>query len=289
MHHISEVVSQAVEAKRPPHSPNQPDPEQLRAAAGVINKLFADLQGLFPAWRQSYPGEADLAAAKRAWTRALVESGVTTEKQLQWGLRRARRSGSPFWPSVGQFIQWCQPDPETLGLPSPERAYREACAMAHPAADHSRWSHPAVRVAAREVGLQKLAVLPESETRAGFLRAYKIAVGRVADGEDLGLPSPEEAYREACAMAHPDADQSRWSHPAVRVAAREIGSGSQLPERERRKLFLRAYEIAVRRVADGEDLAAEISRGLPERPAPRPADPETARRHLNRMRQLLRA
>lgn len=216
MQHISDVVSQAVGANRPPHSPNQPDPEQFRAAAGVINRLFADLQALFPAWRQSYPGQADLAAAKRAWTRALVEAGVTTEEQLQWGLRRARRSGSPFWPSVGQFIQWCQPDPESLGL-----------------------------------------------------------------------PSPEQAYREACAMAHPDADHSRWSHPAVRVAAREIGS--QLPERERRKLFLRAYEIAVRRVANGEDLAAEISRGLPERPAPRPADPETARRHLRRMRQLLRA
>jgi hypothetical protein len=220
MHHISEVVSQAVEAKRPPHSPNQPDPEQLRAAAGVINKLFADLQGLFPAWRQSYPGEADLAAAKRAWTRALVESGVTTEKQLQWGLRRARRSGSPFWPSVGQFIQWCQPDPISLGLPSPEQAYREACAMAHPAADHSRWSHPAVRVAAREISSHSLRTLPESETK---------------------------------------------------------------------EIFIRAYEIAVRRVADGEDLSAEIPRGLPERPAPRPADPETARRHLRRMRQLLRA
>ncbi|WP_094625780.1 replication protein P [Marinobacter vinifirmus] len=220
MQHISDVVSQAVGANRPPRTPNQPDPEQFRAAAGVINRLFADLQALFPAWRQSYPGQADLAAAKRSWTRALVESGVTTEEQLQWGLRRARRSNSPFWPSVGQFIQWCQPDPESLGLPSPEDAYREACAMAHPAADHSRWSHPAVRVAAREISSHDLCTLPATETR---------------------------------------------------------------------RLFIRAYEIAVRRVADGEDLSAEIPRGLPEQPAPRPADPETARRHLNRMRQLLRA
>jgi hypothetical protein len=219
MHHISKIVSQAV-ANRPPHSPNQPDSERLRAAAGVINRLFADLQALFPAWRQSYPGEADLAAAKRGWTRALVEAGVTTEEQLQWGLRRARLSSSPFWPSVGQFIQWCQPDPISLGLPSPEQAYREACAMAHPAADHSRWSHPAVRVAAREISSHSLRTLPESETK---------------------------------------------------------------------EIFIRAYEIAVRRVADGEDLSAEIPRGLPERPAPRPADPETARRHLRRMRQLLRA
>lgn len=231
MQQINEVVSQQVE-RFSAHSLRQPDPtgstddDELSASGLVVNRLFAELQAIFPAWRQSFPETQDLNAAKNAWMDALVESGVTTDDQLNQGLRRARQCQSPFWPSPGQFIQWCQPDPpdpEELGLPTPELAYREACSMAHPAADHSRWSHPAVRVAAREISSHSLRTLPESETK---------------------------------------------------------------------EIFIRAYEIAVRRVADGEDLAAEVPEippGLPERPAPRPADPETARRHLRRMRQLLRA
>ncbi|WP_368075529.1 replication protein P [Marinobacter lutaoensis] len=76
-----------------------------------MNKLFAELQACFPAWRQTFTSKADIDAAKRVWARGLVEAKVTSDRQLQWGLAKARRSESPFWPSVGQFIKWCQPDP----------------------------------------------------------------------------------------------------------------------------------------------------------------------------------
>lgn len=202
-----------------PRTEQEPDSERLRNAAGIINKLFAELQACFPAWRQSFPGQQDVAAAKRAWARGLVEAGINSEQQLQWGLGKARQSESPFWPSVGQFVQWCQPDPADFGLPSPETAYREACRKAHPTADRSQWSHPAVYVTAREVGSFELTNLPSSQSQP---------------------------------------------------------------------LFERAYGIAIRRVMAGEDFEAEIPKALPEKPEPRPVDPEVARKHIERLKKMLR-
>ncbi|MBO2610990.1 replication protein P [Shewanella algae] len=174
-----------------PHIEHQPDPDQFKAAAGIINKLFSELQTCFPAWRQTFTSKADMDAVKRTWARGLIEAKITSYKQLQWGLLKARRSESPFWPSLGQFIAWCHPDPADYGLPTPVMAFREASRKSHPAADRSNWSHPAVYVAAREVGSFELTNLPSSQSQPLFERAYKIAIRRVMAGEDLNVEIPK--------------------------------------------------------------------------------------------------
>ncbi|WP_335912923.1 replication protein P [Shewanella indica] len=174
-----------------PHIEHQPDPDQFKAAAGIINKLFAELQTCFPAWRQTFTSKADMDAAKRTWARGLLEAKITSYKQLQWGLRKALRSESPFWPSVGQFIKWCQPDPEDFGLPTSEAAFKEASRNSHPASVDCKWTHPAVYVAAREAGKFELANLPRDKSWLLFQRAYSITVRRVLEGEDLSGEIPK--------------------------------------------------------------------------------------------------
>ncbi|WP_447079292.1 replication protein P [Shewanella algae] len=174
-----------------PHIEHQPDPDQFKAAAGIINKLFAELQTCFPAWRQTFTSKADMDAAKRTWARGLLEAKITSYKQLQWGLRKALRSESPFWPSVGQFIKWCQPDPEDFGLPTSEAAFKEASRNSHPASVDCKWTHPAVYVAAREAGKYELANLPRDKSWPLFQRAYSITVRRVLEGEDLSGKIPK--------------------------------------------------------------------------------------------------
>ena len=169
----------------------QPDPDQLRAAASVINHLFSELQSCFPAWRQTFTCKADIDSAKRVWARGLVEAGIHSEHQLQWGLRRARQSESAFWPSVGQFIKWCKPDPEAYGLPTSEAAFKEASRNSHPASANCKWTHPAVFVAAREAGKYELANLPRDKSWPLFQRAYAITVRRVLEGEDLSGEIPK--------------------------------------------------------------------------------------------------
>ncbi|MGE6317900.1 replication protein P [Shewanella baltica] len=167
------------------------DNSQLQAAAIFINNLFSELQTCFPAWRQTFTSKADIDAAKRSWVRGFVEAKITSEKQLQWGLAKARRSESPFWPSLGQFLSWCQPDPTDHGLPTPEAAFMEASRNSHPAFIDKKWSHPAIYVAAREVGRFELANLPRDKSWPIFRRAYTIVVSRVLNGEDLGGEIPK--------------------------------------------------------------------------------------------------
>ncbi|WP_144220295.1 replication protein P [Shewanella algae] len=180
-----------------PHIEHQPDPDQFKAAAGIINKLFAELQTCFPAWRQTFTSKADMDAAKRTWARGLLEAKITSYKQLQWGLRKALRSESPFWPSVGQFIKWCQPDPADYGLPDTRKAYLEACRNAHRLAEmtNDEWSHPAVYIALKNTGTFDIRSRKEAETWPIFQRNYEIAIRRVLAGEDLNVEIPKALPR----------------------------------------------------------------------------------------------
>ncbi|OYP02800.1 replication protein P [Vibrio cholerae] len=177
----------------PSRKERQPDLDQLRAAASVINHLFSELQSCFPAWRQTFTSKADIDAAKRVWARGLVEAGIHSEQQLQWGLRKARRSESPFWPSVGQFIKWCQPDPASYGLPNSRQAYLEACRNAHRLSEmtNEEWSHAAVYVALKNTGTFDIRNRKEAETWPIFERNYEIAVRRALAGEDLNVEIPK--------------------------------------------------------------------------------------------------
>jgi len=164
--------------------PAQPPQSVDPATAAVVNKLFAELQCIFPAWRQAWPNDDALKAAKKSWIKGFMAAGINTIEQIRFGIEQCRKSGGDFAPSVGRFIRWCEPTPEMLGLPDAAKAYREACANAHPAAERN-WSHPAVHHAACETGFYELANMPEERSRKLFDRNYAITVRMVMTGQPL--------------------------------------------------------------------------------------------------------
>ena len=101
--------------------------------------------------------------------------------------------------------------------------------------------------------------------------------------EDLGLPTPDAAYREA-ALADRD---HRWSHPAVFAAAQAVGLFElrTLPEAKSRPLFERAYEIVTCRILAGEQFDAPVPRALEKLPVSARSD--VAEAALTAMRALL--
>lgn len=107
---------------------NKYQPAQERPVKGVVNTeaerlvdaLFRQLKQVFPASAAiNLRTEADEAAAKQQWILAFAENGVVRREQLAAGMKRARASLSPFWPSPGQFIQWCREEEwQQAGLPT---------------------------------------------------------------------------------------------------------------------------------------------------------------------------
>lgn len=165
-----------------------------QGTASVVNKLFVELQSIFPAWKQAWPTTEALDAAKKSWIKGFMAAGINSLDQIRFGIQQCRKSGGDFAPSVGRFIRWCEPTPEMMGLPDAAKAYREACANAHPAATRN-WSHPAVEHAACETGFYELTSLPEERSRKLFDRNYAITVRMVMTGQPLkkiveGLPDP---------------------------------------------------------------------------------------------------
>lgn len=77
--------------------------------------------------------------------------------------------------------------------------------------------------------------------------------------EDLGLPTTEAAWAEACGHAH-EPTSWRWKHEAVRLAGAAVGwwklthttAKSEWPKLEKR--FAREYGALVNRVMAGEQL-----------------------------------
>lgn len=73
----------------------------------LVNKIFDRLRAIYPAWKQAIPTTAAEQAAKKEWLGGLMDAGISDYSLIEAGLNACRGSGSPFWPTVGQFIGFC--------------------------------------------------------------------------------------------------------------------------------------------------------------------------------------
>jgi hypothetical protein len=108
-----------------------------------------------------------------------MDAGISDIEQVRYGIEECRRSGSPFAPSIGQFIGWCTPGPERFGLPTHAAAWMEALM--------GTYSHDGVRIAANETGIFDLRAAKQEDKglRERFDRAYAIVIRRAQEGQPL--------------------------------------------------------------------------------------------------------
>lgn len=189
------------------------DITKQKQSAVVINKIFDVLQAIYPAFKNAWPTEQVFRNAKKEWLKALVENDITTIEQIKYGLKRIRSMTSPFVPTVGQFIEWCTPSPELLGLPTTYKAYEQACRFAYDVRykAEDKNIHPVIYHATYYTGYSKLRELPRSHSLALFELEYKRAIEAYVTGDKLkeiprALPDrPIAAANKEVARAHIEA------------------------------------------------------------------------------------
>uniref|UniRef100_A0AAU6W460 Replication protein P n=1 Tax=Pseudomonas phage Cruim01 TaxID=3138528 RepID=A0AAU6W460_9VIRU len=149
------------------------------ATGEVVERLFRQLQAIFPAHKQAWPDDKAKAAAMRNWTMGFMAAGIRTLEQIRFGIEQCRKSGSPFAPSVGQFIGWCTPGPEAFGLPASADAWMEALM--------GLYSHEGVKIAAIATGLFDLRSAKQEDKglRQRFDHNYTIVIRRAQSGQPL--------------------------------------------------------------------------------------------------------
>ncbi len=145
----------------------------------IVEKIFRQLQAIFPAWKQAWPDDKALSSAKRSWTKGFMDAGINDLDQVRYGVEECRRSGSPFAPSIGQFIGWCTPGPASFGMPAVADAWLEALM--------GTYSHEAVRLAANSTGLFDLRGSKQDNKglRERFDRNYEVILRRAQSGQPL--------------------------------------------------------------------------------------------------------
>lgn len=106
---LSQLQSRAIEYIQEQHEqapailgPNSP-------AAQIVNQVLKQLIAAKPAHKQALSARGAVAEWKRSWTQAFALHGIRTLEQIELGIKRAQLDPSPFMPSIGQFIQWCNP------------------------------------------------------------------------------------------------------------------------------------------------------------------------------------
>ena len=90
----------------------------------LFNALFIQLKATFPAALSQIRSQDDLNELRRQWVLAFIENGVRTVEQIERGMAVARKQETPFLPSPGQFVAWCQSgEAQLFGLPEPDSLY----------------------------------------------------------------------------------------------------------------------------------------------------------------------
>jgi hypothetical protein len=181
-----------------------PASENDSTLVSAVNGLFKELRSIRSAWRQAWPDSATYQAAKRQWYQAFLEEGICTQGQIDFGMTQARKQPGDFIPSPGQFMEWCKPTPEMLGLPVLAAAHREACRNAHPCmAGKGKWSHEAVWHTAGECGFESLNKLDTALSLKLFERNYTITIRRLLAGLPL-KPMPKAVTDQAAPKMTPE-------------------------------------------------------------------------------------
>lgn len=91
-----------------------------------FNDLFSQLSQIFPGYRAAVRTQEDLNEMRRQWVLAMLEGGIRTREQIDFGLAVARQADSDFLPSCGRFVEWCKRgDAQRAGLPTEEQVYSE--------------------------------------------------------------------------------------------------------------------------------------------------------------------
>ncbi|HEY3699965.1 MAG TPA: replication protein P [Spongiibacteraceae bacterium] len=173
-------------------TPQSEKTEPTTEHVDAINQLFTELELAYHnQFRRAFPDSAQLAMAKQLWLHALCD---LSPARLRAGVRRAAQN-SEFLPSLHTLRQFCDPQPQELGLPDTYAAYIEACRAPNPKRSQ-RWSHPIVYRAGLETDWYFLANNPENVTFPVFKRNYELLIERLLNGEQLDVPLPKALPEE---------------------------------------------------------------------------------------------
>lgn len=92
----------------------------------VVNRLFTLFYALCRGFDKQYQDPKRLNLEKTQWIRTFMKIEFNTLEKVRHGIEKFRLESPINTPTVGQFIKWCTPTAEDLGLLSKEQAFNRS-------------------------------------------------------------------------------------------------------------------------------------------------------------------
>lgn len=89
------------------------------------NEIFKRVINTCPAWKQAFSTEQAAKGMRREWLIGFSEAGGITSSHIEFALKKLREKGSPFMPSIGEFLGWCDLAKLPVGTKSAQDSYSE--------------------------------------------------------------------------------------------------------------------------------------------------------------------
>lgn len=166
--------------------------EQIRKTTiEATNSLFEDLLVIYPSFlatiKKNSPEDAKRLynKTKKMWLDALMEEQINPQ-MISLGLSKCRKSSTGFMPTIGEFVSWCHPNEQDLGIPMMEAAYIEACQHTRNKKPES-YSHIIVYEAGSMTGFFELASSPSEKMRPLFKANYNSLKVKLIKGEQIHI------------------------------------------------------------------------------------------------------
>lgn len=156
-------------------------------SVNIVNRLFVFFESICRGFDKQYHShpQSKLNLEKIQWARGFMDYGINRIEDIEFGIKKCRIESPINTPTLGQFLKWCKPSPEELGIPSLEYAYVEACNNSRPYVLQKKWTHQAIYHAWKMCNSYELTNLPKKNTFPIFERYYDLTVKMIIRGEPL--------------------------------------------------------------------------------------------------------
>lgn len=194
--------------------PDKSNPLALGAdshVATIVNETLKQLIAIKPAWKAALGDKGAVAQWKKSWTVAFAQNGIQSLPQIELGIKRAQCDASPFLPSVGQFIEWCNP----AGIDETEIIEAFARMI-----DRKRAANDIEYATRLRCGFACKNLLPHDKAIALFSSNMKLVSAKVARGEHIASLSTPMLENKAPSARDYFEQQMQQREPKTYIEAR---------------------------------------------------------------------
>jgi len=168
--------------------------QNRKTAVDLINQTFKELKGIFTAWAVAIKDPDIEAETRRQWLKGFIENGIDSDTKINIGLSVCRKHDSPFLPSVGQFIFWCNDAINANnGIPTESEARLAMLRELSKSPDIRAWEqyHPAVRWAYSQRQSSDWKILSAKDLTSAFHEIWLIALKMAKDNCEFSVQIPK--------------------------------------------------------------------------------------------------